>query len=258
MGETAEKARLLYEDDQMKHLFLTSSPFTELGKPFTEKNKFAERFIASLRGKRRALMITAAPSDTAFTEDHSFAIRFTMELTGIEFEDYVILDDRNKEQAKELVRWSNFIILGGGHAPTQNAFFAEIGLRDLLKDFEGTVFGISAGSMNAADVVYAQPELEGEGIDPDFEKYLPGLDLTKTRLIPHYQEIRDKILDGKRLFEDITCPDSIGKQFFALCDGSYLYSDGFSERICGEAWLISDGSIRKICEEEEEYCLNIR
>ena len=234
---------------------MTSSPFTGPGEPFTEKNRFAERFIAGAPGKRRALMITAAPSDTAFTEDHSFAIRHTMKLTGIEFEDYVILDDRNKEQAEELVRASDFIILGGGHAPTQNAFFAEIGLRELMKDFEGTVFGISAGSMNAADVVYEQPELEGEGDDPDFQKYLPGLDLTKTRLIPHYQEIRDKVLDGKRLFEDITCPDSIGKEFYALCDGSYLYSDGITERICGEAWLIKDSIIGKICEEGEEYCL---
>ena len=239
----------------MRYLFLTSSPFTGPGEPFTEKNRFAERFIASAPGKRSALMITAAPSDTAFTEDHSFAIRHTMELTGIVFDAYDILDDRNKEQAKELVRASDFIILGGGHVPTQNAFFTEIGLRDLMKDFEGTVFGISAGSMNAADVVYEQPELEGEGDDLHFQKYLPGLDLTKTRLIPHYQEIRDKVLDGKRLFEDITCPDSIGKEFFVLCDGSYLYSDGITERICGEAWLIKDGIIRKICEEGEEYCL---
>lgn len=237
----------------MRHLFLTSSPFTGAGEPFTEKNKFAERFIAGGRGKRRALMITATPSDTALTEEHSSAIRQTMELTGIVFEDYAILDGRNKEQAEELVRASDFIILGGGHVPTQNAFFTEIGLRELMKDFEGTVFGISAGSMNAADVVYAQPELGGEGIDPDFEKFIPGVNLTKTMLIPHYQEIRDKILDGKRLFEDITCPDSIGRQFFALCDGSYLYSDGITERICGDAWLIKDGCIKKICEEGEEY-----
>ncbi len=237
----------------MKHLFLTSSPFEEAGKPFTEKNRFAEWFFASVHGKHNALMITATPSDTALTEEHSFAIRYTMELTGIMFENYTILDDRNKEQAENLVRSSDFIILGGGHVPTQHAFFTGIGLRDLMKDFEGTVFGISAGSMNAAEVVYAQPEREGESIDPDFEKYLPGLNLTKTMLIPHYQEIRDKILDGKRLFEDITCPDSIGREFYALCDGSYLYSDGITERICGEAWLIKNGSITKICEEGEEY-----
>ncbi len=236
-----------------KHLFLTSSPFVGAGKPFTEKNKFAERFVESAGTRHRALMITASPSDTALTEGHSFAIRCTMELTGIVFESYTILDDRNKAQAEELVRSSDFIILGGGHCPTQNAFYKEIGLRELMKGFEGTVFGISAGSMNAADVVYAQPEEEGESEDPEFQKFIPGLGLTKIMLIPHYQENRDKYLDGKRLFEEITLPDSMGREFFALCDGSYLYSDGGTERICGEAWSIRNGSIRKICEEEEEY-----
>lgn len=239
----------------MMNLFLTSSPFIEPENPFTEKNKFLERFSACAGKCRNALMIPSFPSNYENTEEHSHAIRYTMELSGIVFERYTILDDRNKEQAKDLVRSSDFIILGGGHVPTQNAFFTEIGLRNLMKNFRGTVFGISAGSMNAADVVYAQPEEAGEGADPEFEKFITGLNLTKTMLIPHYQEIRDKILDGKRLFEEITCPDSIGKQFFALCDGSYLYSDGITERICGEAYLIKDGSIKKICEEENEFMI---
>ncbi len=239
----------------MKHLFLTSSPFTGQDMPFTGNNRFAERLLTRGRVNRRALMITSHPYDTALTEEHAFAIRDTMELTGIELESYTILDGRNKERAKELVRASDLIILGGGHVPTQNAFFTEIGLRDLMEGFDGTVFGISAGSMNAADIVYAQPEREGESTDPAFRRFLPGLNLTKTMLIPHYQEIRENVLDGKKLFEEITYPDSYGKQFFALCDGSYLYSDGITERICGEAYLITDGSIKKVCDEGEEYLL---
>lgn len=230
----------------------------DAGGPFTEKNKFSERFSACAHGNRRALMITSFPSDTAITEEHAYAIKDTMELTGVVFETYTILDDRNKAHAKELVRSSDYIILGGGHVPTQNAFFKEIALRELMKDFEGTVFGISAGSMNAADVVYAQPEEEGEGSDPAFEKFIPGLNLTKTMLLPHYQEIRDKILDGKKLFEEITYPDSFGREFYALPDGSYLYSDGITEKICGEAWLIKDGVIRKISETGHEYIVSQR
>ncbi|MBQ1726220.1 MAG: hypothetical protein II039_02410, partial [Treponema sp.] len=45
-----------------------------------------------------------------------------------------------------------------------------------------------------------------------------------------------------------------GRKFVAICDGSYLYSDGSAEKICGEAYLIQDGNIRKICGEGEE-CL---
>ena len=200
-------------------------------------------------------MITASPLNTTLTEEHAYAIWDTMALTGIVPDKFTILDCRNQERAEELVRSSDFIILGGGHVPTQNAFFAEIGLRELMRDFCGTVMGISAGSMNAADVVYAQPEEEGESVNPLFERYLPGLNLTKIMLLPHYQEVKDRILDSRRLFEDITYADSIGREFIALCDGSYLYSDGITERICGEAYLIKDGTLKKICDSGTEITI---
>ena len=234
-------------------LFLVSSPFTEPGKPLNENNKFVERLLKCEH--HSALMVTSAPSDIRFSESFSYAIQHTMALSGITFENYIILDDRNKMDAQELVAASDFIILGGGHVPTQNAFFAEIGLKDYMKNFDGTVLGISAGSMNAASIVYAQPEEEGEAADPNYRRFLKGLGLTNVMLLPHYQDTKDRILDGKKLFEEVTCPDSFGRQFIAICDGSYLYADGTAERICGEAYLIQNGTIRKICDEGEEYPL---
>ncbi len=236
-----------------KELFLVSSPFTEPGKTLNEKNKFVERLLKCEH--HNALMITSAPSDIEFTEGFSNAVKYTMEFTGINFEDYKILDNRNKKSAQELINSSDFIILGGGHVPTQNSFFSEIGLRELLLNFNGTILGISAGSMNAANVVYAQPEEKGEAVNPDFKRFLKGLGLTDIMLLPHYQNTKDNILDGKKLFEEVTYPDSYGRQFIAICDGSYLYSDGKSERICGEAYLIKDGKIIKICNDGEEYLL---
>lgn len=234
-------------------LFLVSSPFTEPGKPLNENNKFVERLLKCEH--HSALMVTSAPSDIRFSESFSYAIQHTMALSGITFENYIILDDRNKMDAQELVAASDFIILGGGHVPTQNAFFAEIGLKDCMKNFDGTVLGISAGSMNAASIVYAQPEEEGEAADPNYRRFLKGLGLTNVMLLPHYQDTKDRILDGKKLFEEVTYPDSFGRQFIAICDGSYLYADGTAERICGEAYLIQNGTISKICDEGKEYPL---
>ena len=236
-----------------KQLFLVSSPFTEPGKPLNKSNQFVERLLKCEH--HSALMVTSAPSDIRFSESFSYAIQHTMALSGITFENYIILDDRNKMDAQELVAASDFIILGGGHVPTQNAFFAEIGLKDCMKNFDGTVLGISAGSMNAASIVYAQPEEEGEAADPNYRRFLKGLGLTNVMLLPHYQDTKDRILDGKKLFEEVTYPDSFGRQFIAICDGSYLYADGTAERICGEAYLIQNGTIRKICDEGEEYPL---
>ena len=65
-------------------------------------------------------------------------------------------------------------------------------------------------------------------------------------IIPHYQETKDRILDGKRLFEDITYPDSLGREFYVLRDGSYIYSRDGEEEILGEAWKIADGKLEKI------------
>ena len=42
--------------------------------------------------------------------------------------------------------------------------------------------------MNSADIVYSQPEEEGEAVDPAYQRFLTGLNLTKTNLLPHYQE----------------------------------------------------------------------
>ena len=96
-----------------KQLFLVSSPFTEPGKPLNKSNQFVERLLKCEH--HSALMVTSAPSDIRFSESFSYAIQHTMALSGITFENYIILDDRNKMDAQELVAASDFIILGGGH-----------------------------------------------------------------------------------------------------------------------------------------------
>ena len=104
--------------------------------------------------------------------------------------------------------------------------------------------------MNAADVVYAQPEHEGEAVDPDFQRFLKGIGLTKMQILPHYQMVRDWYLDGQRLYEDITYNDSYGHEFLVLEDGSYLMSRDGKEEVYGNAYVISDGQICKIKEDE--------
>ena len=224
-------------------LFLTSSPFTGRGLPFNTGHEFASRIHAAVHKDNKGLFITASPDDYDETDRFSFGIQYTAEISGMEFKSYTVLDRRNQNDAAKLVKNSNFIILGGGHVPTQNRFFCDIRLKELLEDFDGVILGISAGSMNSAIEVYAQPELDGESLDPDYVRFIPGLGLTETMLLPHYQEIKDSILDGKRLFEDITYPDSVGHTFIAIPDGSYLYSEDGKEELMGEYFVISDGHI---------------
>ena len=230
------------------NVFITSSPYLDGADRaiLNPENHFIETLRQALPPLPRALFVASDP------EQHELTCSFGMDTTiafaqaGITFSAYQVLDGTNAEDAEALVAGSDFIILAGGHVPTENAFFREIDLRALLEGFEGTVMGISAGSMNLADEVYVQPEEEGEGIDPDFERFAPGLGLTDVNILPHYQKVKDNILDGLRLFEDITYADSQGNTFFALPDGSYFYQNEESLLLFGEAYLLRDGELSQL------------
>ena len=226
--------------------FLTS----RIDAPETGELNPANHFIDELRirfpDRCRALYICSNPDGWDQTDRYASLTKKMFEEAGFSFERFYTLDSRNEKQTENLVRESNLLILSGGHVPTQNLFFKKIRLRELLKGYGGVVIGISAGSMNSADVVYSQPEEEGEAVDPAYRRFLTGLNLTKTNLLPHYQENKDDILDGLRIYDDIACPDSMGKSFLAIPDGSYLFINDSKEELRGEAYMVKDGMISRI------------
>ena len=192
------------------------------------------------------LFIAADPDDIEKSESYRNAFLYAFPFHNMPVQTYTVCDCRAKTVLEHLADY-NVIILSGGHVPTQNTFFQQIGLKETISGYQGLLIGISAGTMNCAETVYAHPELEGEAIDPNYPRFLPGLGLTKRMILPHYQMIKEDVLDGLRVFEDIAYPDSIGREFYALNDGSYILSDNGTETLYGEAYLIKDGTIRKIC-----------
>ena len=244
------------EKDRRMTLFLTSSPFDGWGGPLTNKNKFAERLGGALSRSKTGLFIASDPSDHTGSERFAEEVWKALAEVEICFCRSAVLDGENASEAESLVMAADFIVLAGGHVPTQNKFFHDIRLPELMTHYSGVVMGISAGTMNSASTVYAQPELEGECVDPDYQRFLTGLGLTDVMILPHYYDYKDSVLDGLRVYEDVTYPDSVGRQFYAMPDGSYLYKADGKEMICGEAWLISDGSIKKINTDGEEFYLS--
>ena len=232
-------------------LFLTSSPYVYQHSPatLTEANGFLLRLRSKLPPHPKTLFVASSPAEHDRTDFYCGDMAGAFARAGISMPGWQILDDLTADRARELVAWSDFIILMGGHVPTQNEFFHRIGLKRLLQGYPGVVMGISAGTMNSADLVYAQPELEGEAADSGYVRFLKGLGLTQANILPHYQMVKDSWLDGMRLYEDITFGDSYGQEFLVLPDGSYLMAYDGEELLFGEAWLIRNGRIEKISEE---------
>lgn len=238
-------------------LFLTSSPCV-IGADraiLNPANGFLDRIREALPPWPRLLFVCSDPGDhhgsCAFGNDMVDAFREA----GIRFASFHVLDGTNADQAEYLVKHSDFIILSGGHVPTQNRFFHEIGLGRLLVRYRGVIMGISAGSMNCAGLVYAQPEEDGESLDPGYARFLPGLGLTHVNILPHYQQVKDCILDGVRLFEDITFPDSMGHTFYALVDGSYLMRSEKGAAFFGEIYRLENGIMEWLTREGEIWPL---
>lgn len=236
-------------------LFLTSSPCEdnvpqgcELPCIYFERNEFVANLRKYVVPGGNFLVIAAYPDEHARNDEMADTFAGCFAWHGMAFSAVEVLDSRNQTKAADLVAASDVILLAGGHVPTENAFFREIGLRKLLRGYKGVIMGVSAGSMNAADMVYVQPEEPGEAIDPDFIRWTQGLGLTDKNILPHYNMVRDNILDGMRLFEDVTYPDSVGHPLYVLPDGSYILEADGRSTLYGEGYLLHNGVMECICQ----------
>lgn len=244
-------------------LFLTSSPS---GCPFDPgpavpvldpSNGFATRLRAVWPADPpRVLLLAAFPDNAAGNDQMRDGLACCLASAGLPLSDTAVCDSRNSRQLPALAAGSGVVILCGGHVPTQNRFFASIGAAGILRDYPGIVLGISAGTMNAAGLVYAQPEEPGEAADPHFARWLPGLGLTTVNVLPHFQKTRGWTVDGLRLLEDIAFSDSFRRPLYALPDGSYIHGENGRETLYGEAWRIASGKIEKICENGQSLLLH--
>lgn len=247
----------------MMTLFLTSSPCEdnvpqgcELPCIYFERNEFVANLRRFVRPGGRFLVIAAYPYDHARNDEMAQTFAGCFAWHGMGFADVQVLDSRNQSQTAELVANCDVILLAGGHVPTESAFFKQLGLRALLADWDGVVMGVSAGSMNAADTVYVQPEEAGEAIAPDFVRWTQGLGLTDKNILPHYNMAKDNMLDGLRLFEDVTYPDSVGHPLYVLVDGSYILEHNGESTLYGEAYLLHNGVMERICQDGQSVELN--
>lgn len=200
-------------------------------------------------------MVTAFPDDEHANQEMGEFFHNAIKMTGLSISSFDLWDNDKlsnpANHTRDKVQSYDVIILGGGHVPTQQRFFEKLGLRDNIRGFEGIVIGISAGSMNCADIVYAQPEEPGEATDPNYKRFIRGLGLTDWNVLPHYQLVRDNYIDGQHLFNDVSIPDSDGHRFVVLVDGSYIYEHDGEATVYGEAYLIENRNMYQI----SEYCV---
>lgn len=227
-------------------LYDTDEAERKIPKNFGNENGILDRLKMCITKYDRFLVVASARDTYALTDLYGNATCRSFAMT-LPFARYDILDGRNAKEAEELVVSADAVFLSGGHVPTENAFFREIGLPALLRRSHAVVIGLSAGSMNAAREVYAPPELPGEAADPSYCSVLQGLGLTELHVLPHFSDYRETVLDGKRYLEDILLPDSFHRTVYAMDDGSYILEKDGHAAVYGVCWRIRDGKLEPFC-----------
>ena len=201
----------------------------------------------------KVLMICAAPDDYAINESVYDCLKEAFVLSGLSTSEFEMCNVRNEKIIERLAEM-DVILLAGGHVPTQNAYMKKLGVKEKMKNFDGLVLAWSAGSMNCAETVYACPEMEGEAVDPNYKRWISGLGLTNINIFPHYQTLKEVVLDGLKMVEDIVYADSMGHEIVVLNDGSYVVVDD-KTTVYGEAYIIKDGYMRHFCSNDESKIL---
>lgn len=252
------------------YIFLTSLPYGAYRSYSTDykgmnpENGFEAAIKKVWKPGSKVLFIASEPDNYEMVDLLSGELKKRLIGSGLDFCMLESCDHRSFKTTADDINKYDAIFLSGGHVPTTNDFYKEIGLRDKMRSFDGIVVGISSGSMNSAYTVYAQPEFDGESA-AEFVRFRHGLGLVNFSIIPHYQTIKTDIVDGKRLFEDISYADSMGRRFYVFVDGTYASKvvDKKGEKLVqigdtvihGEAYLLENGVITKICDNGGEYAV---
>ncbi len=218
------------------------------------KNGQLDKIKTFWKDNAKVMLISAAPDNFERNDGMMSIFKYSFPMSRLSVSLFTLCDSRTEDVIERLGEM-DVIILAGGHVPTQNAFFKKLQLKERLSEYKGLVLAWSAGAMNCAELVYAGPELEGEAIDPNYQRWITGLGLTKVNIFPHFQKLQGEMLDGLRLIEDITYTDSMGHEFIALNDGSYIVVAGGTTTLYGEAYSIKDGCQKQICRDDESIVL---
>lgn len=237
--------------------YLTSDPGTgyiEGKEGLNDANLFIQNLKRHLCNNANILIISSDPYDKKMNEGNVTFVSEEFPKSGFTLNRVDICDDSHRDLVKHICDY-DLVLLAGGHVPTESKFFKEINLYDEIRKYDGIVMGISAGTMNQAETVYAIPELEGESLDPNYERFIPGLGLTHINIIPHFQWLKTVTLDGVNMIEDIAYSDSKGKEFYGVVDGAYVLIENGVHTLYGEGYLIKDGLCKKICNNGEKIVL---
>lgn len=155
------------------------------------------------------------------------------EAVGIHFENSYVVDGRmSAGEAQKAVAEADVVWLSGGDTPTQFRYLQKYGLNTVIRQFDGVVIGMSAGSINLAKTAICTLNC-GHSKQEIYE----GLGCVDISVEPHYirSKVSEELIDLSRQYT-----------IYGLCDDSIIVCSGETIDFYGEIYKLSDGNLEVI------------
>lgn len=210
-------------------------------KEIDNTNGIVDQLKDDITDSKGLLMIASDPADIEKTNYYLDLMKKSLLKSNISFDSYESLTNETKDRTQILIDNASFIVLGGGHTYTQKKFFDEIKLDKLLKNFNGVILGISAGTVNMAKDVFNSPECYEDLND---EQIYTGLGFTNINAEPHFVLDDSSFEEGEVIQRNSVLKESFNRRIIGLPDVSHIRNN----TLYGLGYEIKDGNIKQICE----------
>jgi len=219
----------------------------KIANKFDNSNGIVDHIKKYLNRNNTILFIASDSKNKEKIDLYSKLLFEGLKLSGINFDDYLVLADETKNNAREYIEQADLIFLSGGDTYVQSQFFNELKLRELLSDFNGIIIGQSAGALNMAYNVFNSPE-EMEESEPI---YFEGLGLTDINIEPHFT-LDTSDFDETEIYQrNKILEESYNRKIYGQCNGSHILITDSNTYICGRTYLIEDGKISLMCDDKQ-------
>jgi len=207
---------------------------------FDKERGFTAEIAKSLQehiiDKSSLLLIASCPHSYEKTDAYKDGGIMWFRNIGIEFENVDVLDGRKtKTECLGLVSDASVIFLMGGTTFLQFEFLQKNDLIPALKQFDGVIMGLSAGSINmAVNSFYSADK------DCSRTHIYKGIGLSDVSIEPHF------MIENKDLLDNDILPFSEIIDIYAMCDDSAILVRNDNRQFFGNIYLASKGKIEKV------------
>ncbi|MCL2851083.1 MAG: Type 1 glutamine amidotransferase-like domain-containing protein [Firmicutes bacterium] len=228
-------------------------------------NQFLDNVKTFTPNLNLVIYIANNPNDHTITDERGNLVFQSLKLSGLDFKKQQIIDNRNLDNAKNLILNADLILLAGGKLQCQLDSFTQLNLKELLKTRQNSnkpclVIGGSAGAMNLCEFAFNFPESKKDLSKttntttpaPD-AVLLNGLGFHNEIIIPHfdyktktYGDPNDQELAELDLVNNHFIPQSHKHELLAFNDDGYILIRNHKPKYFGTFSKIKHGIVSLI------------